>query len=126
MGLDEAVLRCLTKYAVIAGRASPAEFWWFALAVAAVAAATLGLLAVSAPLAGLGLLLLALLVPPLIAVTVRRLHDVGFSGAVLLCMLPVIGQLVLLAWLARGTVPRRNRFGPEPEHEREHFLLVAR
>jgi uncharacterized membrane protein YhaH (DUF805 family) len=126
MGPDEAVLRCLTKYAVITGRASPAEFWWFALAVAAVAAATLGLLAVSAPLAGPGLLVLALLVPPLMAVTVRRLHDVGLSGAVLLCMVPVLGQFVLLAWLARGGVPRRNRFGPVPKHEREHFLLIAR
>lgn len=126
MGFDEAVLCCLKRYAVISGRASPAEFWWFALAVAAVAAATLGLLAVAPPLAGLGLLSLVLLMPPLLAVTVRRLHDVGYSGAVLLCMLPAIGQLVLLAWLARSGVPRRNRFGPEPEREREHFLLVAR
>ena len=37
-----------------------------------------------------------------------------------------IGLVLLLAWLVRAGVARSNRFGREPEEERESCLLVAR
>lgn len=126
MSFDQAILQCLTRYAVLTGRAGPAEFWWFALFYLVLLCLTLGLLAVSPPLAAPGLLALVLLAPAALSVTVRRLHDIGSAGSVLLFMVPVLGQLVLLAWLARPGKRRSNRFGAEPEKEREQFLLIAR
>jgi len=126
MSFDEAILECLSKYAVVTGRACPAEFWWFALLYFLLLSVTLALLAFSPLLAGPGLMLLALFAPPALAVTVRRLHDIGAKGSLLVLMVPGLGQIVLLAWLARRGVPRRNRFGAEPEKAREQFLLVAR
>lgn len=126
MRFGDAVLQCLSKYAVGCGRAGPAEFWWFAALYLAVLALTLALVALSSPLAVAALGLAALLAPPLLAVTVRRLHDTGTPGWMLVFMVPVLGQLVLLVWLARHGVPRANRFGLDPEREREQFLLVVR
>lgn len=126
MGFDDAILRCLSKYAVLSGRASPAEFWWFVVVYVATLLLTLALIALSVPVAAPALGLLALLTPPVVAVTVRRLHDIGAPGATLIFMIPVLGQLLLVAWLIRPGVPRRNRFGAEPEKERERYLLVAR
>lgn len=126
MSFDEAILQCLSKYAVFSGRAAPAEFWWFALVYLAALVLTLALLAYGSLLAGPGLVVLALCALPLLGVTVRRLHDIGVRGMLLLLMVPVLGQLVLLVWLARRGVERTNRYGPEPEKEREQFLLVAR
>lgn len=126
MGFGEAVLQCLSKYVVGSGRAGPAEFWWFAVLYLVVLTLTLVLFALSSPLALAALALAALLTPPLLAVTVRRLHDMGTPGWMLVFMVPVLGQIVLLAWLARRGAPRANRFGLEPEREREQFLLVVR
>lgn len=126
MSFDDAILACLSKYAVFTGRAGPAEFWCFALLYFLILGVTLVLLAYNLPLAGPGLMLLALFALPALAVTVRRLHDIGAKGSLLLLMVPGLGQLLLLAWLARRGVPRTNRFGTEPDKEREQFLLVAR
>lgn len=126
MTFDDALLRCLSKYAVFTGRAAPAEFWWFALVYATGFVLMLALLAVAVGLAVPAVVLQALLTPPALAVTVRRLHDIGTSGSVLLFMVPGVGQILLLAWLARAGVARSNRFGREPEEERESCLLVAR
>ncbi|HSF94183.1 MAG TPA: DUF805 domain-containing protein [Thermohalobaculum sp.] len=126
MTFDEAVLRCLSKYAVFAGRARPSEFWWFM----ALFASALGLTALSASLApGLLAILLAIclaLTVPALAVTVRRLHDIGVEGWMLVFLVPVLGQMLMLVWLAKPSVPRLNRHGPEPSKRRERMLLFAR
>lgn len=126
MTFDEAVLRCLTKFAVVAGRARPSEFWWFMLFYAAVLSSTV----LSATLAPA---MLAVLVAgsltitiPAIAVTVRRLHDIGVEGWMLVFLVPVLGQALMLVWLARPSMPRLNRHGPEPTKRRERMLLFAK
>jgi len=126
MGFDEAVLRSLAKYAVFSGRARPSEFWWFMLLFASV----LGLAVLAAAMSpGLTVLLLgaaAVLGVPALAVTVRRLHDIGAEGWMLVFLVPVAGQVLMLAWLARPSVPRLNRYGPEPAQQRQQVLLFAR
>lgn len=58
-------------------------------------------------------------VPPLVAVTVRRLHDAGKTGwLILLFLAPVLNILALGLLFLSGT-PGPNRFGPEPR--RVHF-----
>ena len=52
---------------------------------------------------------------PSLAVSVRRLHDVGRSGLWLLIhLVPIVGALVLLYFFAMPGDPERNRHGPPP------------
>ena len=115
--LRAAVARCLRNYATFRGRAGRPEFWWFVLFVVAG-----GILcdlvdrALFGPRAALlgPIFSLATLIP-LIAVSARRLHDIGRSGWwVLLHLIPLIGLLVMLYfYLLRGD-RGGNRFGPPP------------
>ena len=50
------------------------------------------------------------------AVGVRRLHDTGRSGWwVLIALLPIIGAIVLLVFMARDSQPGSNQWGPNPK-----------
>jgi uncharacterized membrane protein YhaH (DUF805 family) len=126
MGFDDAVLRCLSKYAVFIGRARASEFWWFMVLYISVILLTLIALTVSADLTRIGLLVIAVLTLPALSVTVRRLHDIGAAGWMLVFLVPLAGQVLMLAWLTRPSVPRLNRFGPEPEKQLTRLLLFAR
>ena len=126
MGFDEAVLRCLSKYTVFTGRARPSEFWWFMVLYFSVLLLSLEALAISAGLATTGVLIIAALTVPAISVMVRRLHDIGATGWMLLFLVPFLGQVLMLAWLARPGVARQNRFGPEPDKSDNRYLLFAR
>ena len=126
MGFDEAVLKCLSKYTVVSGRARPSEFWWFMALYLSAIAVTLTTLAISADLAAAGFIAVVALTPAAFAVTVRRLHDIGAAGWKLVFLVPVLGQILLLAWLAQPGVQRRNRFGPEPDKQTNRYLLYAR
>lgn len=126
MSFDEAILRSLCKYAAFTGRARPSEFWWFMLLFATVLGLTL-LAAVAMPgLVPFLLLTVAGLTVPALAVTVRRLHDIGAAGWTLVFLIPLVGQVLMVAWLARPSVPRLNRYGPEPAKRRHRLLLFAR
>jgi uncharacterized membrane protein YhaH (DUF805 family) len=123
MSLPEAVRKVLSNYANFHGRAERSEFWWWALAVLiatmiaqALDASIFGPQVVMggggglfSAVVGLGLLI------PNIAVAVRRLHDTGRSGWLLLLLLiPIIGFLALLYFYLQPGTPEENRFGPRP------------
>ncbi|MFH9075407.1 DUF805 domain-containing protein [Streptomyces alboflavus] len=104
----------LKKYAVFNGRARRAEYWMF----------TLISLIVSLVIFGIDMALgiwvleavysLAVLIPG-IAVSVRRLHDTDRSGWwLLLFLIPLIGMIILIVWLAQDSKPA-NRYGPSPK-----------
>lgn len=115
----------LRKYAVFSGRATRSEFWWFVLAYVIV---FLGTSMAGAAFEGAGmrrasdllgmtlmLLIFALLVPTL-AVTVRRLHDVGMSGAmVLIALVPFFGSIALIIICAQRSKPGHNQYGLAPQ-----------
>jgi len=96
MTFQESVKVCLTKYADFNGRATRSEYWWFFLFIVLVSAAT------SVVSNTLGTLFsLAVLVPSLAAAT-RRLHDTNRSGWwQLVCLVPVVGLIVLIVFLAQ-------------------------
>ncbi|MGG6341888.1 DUF805 domain-containing protein [Stenotrophomonas indicatrix] len=123
----------LKRYAQFEGRANRREYWMFQLflLLAATVVGTLSLTvalvaglvleADSSWMAGItigalalvGLLWLATIVP-LIAVTVRRLHDCGQSGWLyLLALVPGGGLVILIFALLPGT-PQDNPYGPVP------------
>ncbi len=58
---------------------------------------------------------LAVLIPGL-AVTVRRLHDVGKSGWMyLIVFIPIIGAIWLLVLTVTDSNPGDNQYGPNPK-----------
>jgi len=126
MGFDAAVFKCMSKYAAFTGRARPSEFWWFMLLYSSAVGLTLAALALSTVLAAAGLVAIVGLTVPALAVMVRRLHDIGAAGWMLIFLVPFAGQILMLAWLTRPSLPRLNRFGPEPGKTSNRTLLFAR
>lgn len=112
----------LKNYAVFGGRARRAEYWYFFLfniLVSIALAVVDGLTGTLSPELGIGLLggiyALAVLIPG-IAVAVRRLHDTGRTGWwVLIGLIPLIGAIVLIVFLAMDSTPGSNQYGPNPK-----------
>lgn len=113
MSFGEAVRMSLTHYATFAGRARRAEYWWFSvLFVGATAGIISTAIAVDSPLASL----LALpLIPPMMAVAIRRLHDTGRSGLwMLIALIPFIGPLIYLYLMTIDGQACDNAYGARP------------
>jgi uncharacterized membrane protein YhaH (DUF805 family) len=120
-------LQALQKYAVFSGRSTRSEYWFFFLfSVVIEVVIVLAVLAI-ARLAGastdsaagatetlLTIYLLATLVPTL-AVSVRRLHDVGMSGWWLLLSFVPFGGLALIVIYCLDSNPETNKYGPSPK-----------
>ncbi len=115
MSFEVAVVTCFQKYADIRGRASRSEYWWFQ-AFLFLMAFSVGLIVSLSPLVG-GLLSIAValgFVVPSISVTVRRMHDVGWSGAWLLLYLMPFGALAVFVITLLPSALKTNRWGPPP------------
>lgn len=118
----QAVKSCFNQYCGFKGRASRAEFWWFALFTAIVGFVlgfVDGLLFTStenaffALLGFSGLFRLGVFLPGL-AVTARRLHDTDKSGWWMLLYLTIIGGIVVFIFtLLRGN-EGSNKYGEDP------------
>jgi uncharacterized membrane protein YhaH (DUF805 family) len=127
MDFLQAVKSCLsmTGYFKFFGRSRRSEYWWFML---------FSIFAYSPFLESINTALLnpflhkylpyvisSLLIPvifltiPSIAVKVRRLHDINFSGWwVLLGLIPIVGNIALLILYIRRGTKGPNRFGEDP------------
>jgi uncharacterized membrane protein YhaH (DUF805 family) len=111
-----AIKSCLNQYAGFSGRARRSEYWFFALfgflvylVAAVLLAAPVGIGRTLGFLAVLGLVL------PALAVTVRRLHDTGRSGAWVLLNLIPFGGIVTLIFICMDSQPHPNQYGPSPK-----------
>ncbi|MEU2154055.1 DUF805 domain-containing protein [Streptomyces sp. NPDC019396] len=109
-------LDVLKKYAVFSGRARRQEYWMFTLINVIVYAVLMGIdlgvlnLGFIAPLYSLLVLL------PALGVTIRRLHDTGRSGwFVLLGLIPLVGPIILLVFLAGEGKAEDNQYGSNPK-----------
>lgn len=123
MGFSTAITTCLRKYLVFSGRAPRSEYWWFFLfKLLLLGVAIFVLFSIAGDndemfrnalyIIGIGYLIL---LPPSIAVSVRRLHDWDRSGwTYLVVLIPNIGGLILLGMMIPGSSPGQNRFGPHP------------
>jgi len=68
--------------------------------------------------------LLAIVVPSL-AVSVRRLHDIGISGWLfLIILIPVVGPLILLVMMALEGNPGPNKYGSDPKFAEQYPSIV--
>ena len=94
----------MEKYADFSGRASRKEFWMF-IAVNLVVSILIGVTRIQILST---LYTLALFIPAL-AVGIRRLHDTNRSGWWLLIgLVPFVGAIVLIVFLAQKTKLRRT------------------
>ncbi|MCM1482879.1 MAG: DUF805 domain-containing protein [Muribaculaceae bacterium] len=145
MGFTQAVKSVFSKYATFSGRASRSEYWYFVLfnvivgvvfciiggvtmsdvsaiadnasdssnpvsMMSAVVSTMPGWLAV---LMGLYQLLIIL---PSLAVSVRRMHDIGKGGGwIFISLVPFIGGIWFFVLTLIGSQYGPNRFGPMPE-----------
>jgi len=115
-------LSVLKNYAKFDGRARRAEYWYFVLfnIIFAITAILLdNALGLANELTGYGpiygLYLLFVLIPGL-AVGVRRLHDIGKSGwMILVALIPLIGGIWILILMATEGDKGENEYGPDPK-----------
>ena len=116
------------KYATFDGRASRAEYWWFTLGnvlLSLVIEFVFGIFDMGE--AAISIYNIFIFIPN-IAVSVRRLHDIGKSGwyllvlAVSLFLMSLVSFLLMLLvfllflyWVCKASEQGPNRFGEQPE-----------
>lgn len=110
-------MEALKKYAVFSGRATRSEYWYFVLfyiILAVIAGIIDGV--IGSEMGILGLVVgLGLFIPSL-SVTVRRLHDIGKSGwMILISFIPLIGGIWLLILMAMDSQASENEYGANPK-----------
>ena len=115
-------LEVLKKYAVFSGRARRREYWFFFLFNALISLAlasidnSMGMLDASVGLGVLGGLYTLAVMLPSVTVGVSRLHDNGRSGWWnLISLVPIVGAIVLVIFLATSGQEGDNQFGPDPK-----------
>ncbi len=115
-------LKVLRQYADFEGRARRQEYWMFALInfIITMIPYALGIAFADSSFGMIFMAIyfiysLAVLIPGL-AVAVRRLHDIDKSGwFLLIALIPIVGFIILLVWLATDGTRGRNRFGSDPK-----------
>lgn len=137
----------LKRYTQFSDRASRAEFWWFTLIHTMIAFLLLSIdinmgnifaitkdgniIQLSGSMAEvannpdviqvfgklfMGYLIITML--PNLAVSIRRLHDTGKSGwLILVSLIPAIGLLIIIVLFALPSEPQANRYGPHPNKQ---------
>jgi uncharacterized membrane protein YhaH (DUF805 family) len=104
-------LSVLSNYAQFNGRARRSEYWYFALFNGIISVILMIIdEAAGTPDVIRGIYSLVVLIPS-IAVTVRRMHDVGKSGW--FCLIPIYNFVLACTEGDEGT----NEYGPDPKAE---------
>jgi uncharacterized membrane protein YhaH (DUF805 family) len=112
----------LRKYAVFAGRAQRKEYWIFNLIHAVIIFGLKGFELLTgrfAPYSRFALVeplyLLATFVP-LVAVSIRRLHDTNRSGWwFLMFLIPLANLILFFLFMTEDSQPGENQYGPNPK-----------
>lgn len=114
----------IKKYATFSGRARRKEYWMFAL-VSAIISLVLGFIdnlaglqiaAGNTAIPVLTLLFELFILVPSLAVTARRLHDIGKSGWwILISLIPIIGEIVLFIFTVIKGNAGANKYGEDPK-----------
>ena len=111
----QSILSGFRNYANFDGRASRSEYWWFyGFFVALLLAIFVASVTWNPALFTLWGVYIAAMALPLLAVTVRRLHDVDRPGNwAVLALIPFAGVRLTRMLVQPGT-PGPNRYGPDP------------
>ena len=122
----QAVVSGFTRCMELGGRSSRSEFWWFYLFTGSVFLLTLVLAGLIGAVVGAGgavacVSLNILVLWPYIAVGVRRLHDSGRNGwLILIGLVPLFEWIVVLVWWVSPSNEGSNRYGPNPNQRSQN------
>lgn len=115
-------IKVLKQYADFKGRARRKEYWMFVLfysiflIITSILDITLGIDFGGTGTGPITLLFYLVILIPGLAVTVRRLHDVGKSGwMILINFIPIIGGIWLLVLLLTNSNQGENKYGANPK-----------
>jgi uncharacterized membrane protein YhaH (DUF805 family) len=116
--IDAVTICLMDKYFKFSGRAQLSEYWWFTLFTFIIffLAVILDVLPNQTKATILfSAAIKLLLFIPIIAVTVRRLHDTDKSGwYYLIVLIPFVGIFILMYFCTLKGTEGPNRFGPDP------------
>lgn len=102
VNMIDALTRAFTKYVDFQGRASKSEFWFVYL---------WSLIFAFIPIVNIIWLLASFI--PLLALGVRRLHDIGKPGVYLLfSLIPIAGFIIMIVFWVTDSEPNDNVYGP--------------
>jgi uncharacterized membrane protein YhaH (DUF805 family) len=131
IGFIDAIKRGFKKYATFTGRASRSEYWWWTLftfltyTVLALVTYLVGITTsrdggrtpglLSVPLIIVFAVFALGIIVPTLALTVRRLHDGGYSGwLALLMLIPYLGGLIIMIFALLPSSPAGAKYDPIP------------
>lgn len=111
-------IKCWKLFADFEGRARRSEFWWFVLLNFPIVI----IVAILDQLFGTGhaltYLFIFLNLIPAMAVSIRRLHDVGRAWYwILATLVPIVGSIYLIYLFFLDSKPGPNRWGQNPKEE---------
>ena len=114
------ILNVFKKYAVFNGRSQRAEYWYFVLFYYIFAflflLLTLLFIEYEKIISYIRIIVMLPMFVPLIAVTVRRLHDVGKSGwMIFINFIPIVGAIWFIVLMATDSDAGDNEYGPNPK-----------
>ncbi|MDE0708172.1 MAG: DUF805 domain-containing protein [Candidatus Poseidoniales archaeon] len=113
MSLMDAAKTCFQKSITISGRASRSEYWFFQLTYLL----TVIILGVIDGMLGTPLILLVIaFIPAILTSSIRRMHDIGKSGwMMLLMMIPFVNFILIIMWfVVDAGQPHANQYGEVP------------
>lgn len=117
MKFDQSIKSFFSNYATFRGRARRSEFWFaqLFLFLAGLSASIVdaAIFDVSIDSFGVFYALFALgTFIPALAVTWRRLHDMGKSGGFFfIALIPIIGWILIIVWLVTDSQSEANKYG---------------
>lgn len=128
MEIIEIYKSCIRNYIKFDGRARRREYWYFTLFNSLIMLVLIilgGVFYASESSQNVGTFFFVLfflydlfVFLPTLAVTIRRLHDVGKSGAaVFISLIPGVGEIILLIWLIEDSAYGTNQYGENPKNQ---------
>lgn len=106
------------KYAVFKERSQRVEYWIFNVVnfVILMVLGGIGQVGGIEWVTAIAVLFVLILVLPSIAVTIRRLHDIGRTGWWwLIQLVPYVGPIVMIVFACFDSQPGDNKYGPNPK-----------
>ncbi|MBR4294271.1 MAG: DUF805 domain-containing protein [Bacteroidaceae bacterium] len=111
-------LKCWRQYADFSGRARRKEYWMFYLFNSLIGFVTgfIDGILFGGELMIISWIYILVAFLPGLAVSVRRLHDVGKSGLMMfVCLIPFVGAIWLFVLSCMDSEPESNKWGDNPK-----------
>ena len=115
MDFGQAISSYFSNYANFKGRARRSEFWFSILfnTLIVIPAMILDAILFGTPQALFYFVVALGIFIPTLAVIWRRFHDIGKSGGFyFIGLIPLVGAILLIVWLATDSQPTANQYGP--------------